>query len=276
VCCAPDTPLIEGDAIQLRQVVLNLVTNASEALGDDAGTIAVATGSVRVDRPYLAHYDLADELPEGLYAYLDVSDSGAGMDADTRARLFDPFFTTKFIGRGLGLSAVRGIVRGHGGAIRVQSESGRGTSVKLLFPASRRVASQRAGEGVWRGTGTVLVADDEELVRAMAARMLTRLGFTPVLVRDGAEALEALLGHRGEFAVALLDVVMPGLTGEEVLASLKRHEDETPVVVVTAFGSPELRRRTASLGAAAFLPKPFDLEELRTAVQAATRARAAR
>jgi PAS domain S-box-containing protein len=275
VSCAPDTPSIEADPIQLRQVVLNLITNASEALGDDGGTIAIATGSVRADRPYLAHFELAGELPEGGYACLDVSDGGAGMDADTRARLFDPLFTTKFTGRGLGLSAVMGIVRGHGGAIRVQSEPGRGTSVKVLFPSCGAWKPRGAAAQEWRGSGTVLVAEDEELVRAMAARMLRRLGFTPVLVPDGAEALQALHDRQGEFALALLDVVMPGLTGPEVLASLNRHGDRTPVIVVSGFGSPELRERLASLGAAAFLPKPFDLEELRAAVRAATHARAA-
>jgi CheY-like chemotaxis protein len=168
-----------------------------------------------------------------------------------------------------------GIVRAHGGAIRVQSEPDRGTSVKLLFPACGEPESDRDGDQGWRGTGSVLVADDEELVRAMAARMLTRLGFTSVPVRDGAEALQVLRERHGEFALAVLDVVMPGLTGEEVLAALKRYGDETPVVLVSAFGSPELRERLASLGAAAFLPKPFDLEELRAAVRVATKARAA-
>ena len=131
----PDTPTIVGDVTQLRQVVLNLLTNASEALGDETGTIALSTGRVEADRPLLAGYELSDGLPAGRYAFLEVADSGRGMDAETRARLFEPFFSTKFVGRGLGLAAVQGIVRGHGGAIRISSEPGRGTSFKILFPA---------------------------------------------------------------------------------------------------------------------------------------------
>ena len=133
---APDTPTIEGDVTQLRQVVLNLITNASEAIGDEPGTIEVKTGSIEAGRSLLAEYQLSDDLSEGRYAFFEVADSGPGMDAQTQARIFEPFFSTKFIGRGLGLAAVQGILRGHGGAIKISSEPGRGTSFRSCFPPS--------------------------------------------------------------------------------------------------------------------------------------------
>ncbi len=137
---ADDLPAIEADVSQIRQVLMNLVTNASEAIGDSSGVISVSTGAIECDRNYLAETYLDDELPEGAYVYLEVSDTGCGMDEETQSNLFDPFFTTKFTGRGLGLAALLGIVRGHRGAIKVCSEVGRGTTVKVLFPAADRPA----------------------------------------------------------------------------------------------------------------------------------------
>lgn len=171
-------PAIEGDAVQIGQVVMNLITNASEALGDKAGEIIVSTGVMDADRAYLSESFLDEHLPEGRYIYLEVTDTGCGMDKETRNRIFDPFFTTKFTGRGLGLAVVLGIVRGHKGAIRLYSEPGHGTAFKVLFPSSEQpvpALEQSMEATVWRGSGTILIVDDEDGVRTVARRVLEKV-----------------------------------------------------------------------------------------------------
>ncbi len=186
-------PPVEADATQMRQIVMNLVINASEAIGDRSGVIAITTGCMECDRTYLKDVWLDENLSGGLYDYFEIADSGCGMDRETMAKLFDPFFTTKFTGRGLGMAAVLGIVRGHKGAIKVYSEPGKGTSFKILLPASGRPAGIFNGEprrDDWRGSGTVLLVDDEETIRGIGAEMLKELGFTTVTAVDGRDAVE--------------------------------------------------------------------------------------
>jgi len=186
-------PSVDADASQLRQVVMNLVVNASEAIGERSGVVTISTGAMDCDRAYLSEAWLDEQLPEGMYVFIEVADTGAGMEAETRTRIFDPFFTTKFTGRGLGLAAVLGIVRGHRGAIKVYSELGRGTTFKVLLPASQRAEAQEPGSavrGIYEGKGTVLLVDDDESVRAVGRKMLERIGFAVVTASDGAE------GHR--------------------------------------------------------------------------------
>ena len=185
---APDTPTVEADATQLRQVVLNLITNASEAIGEANGTITVRCGPLDADRALLSEYDFAEHLPDGRYAYFEVADTGAGMDDATRERIFDPFFTTKFTGRGLGLAAVQGIVRGHGGAMRVRSAPGQGTVFTLIFPASAKpapAAVPSAAPTNGQTSGTVLLAEDDEALRRMTVMMLESIGLTVVSAADG-------------------------------------------------------------------------------------------
>ncbi len=264
---AEDTPTIAGDVTQLRQVVLNLITNASEALGDEAGTIQVTTGSVEADQAYLAGFELADGLPSGRYAFLDVTDSGAGMDPQTMARMFEPFFTTKFTGRGLGLAAAQGIVRSHRGAIKIYSQPGRGTSFKLLFPAVDDPVGPPATETSeapgWRGRGTVLVADDSEGMRHMATVMLASLGFSVIAAADGPEALAILTRHEGEIAFVLLDLMMPGMTGDEVVRELEPLGVTAPIVLTSGYDAQQVSKEMASRGVAAFLQKPYELRHLR-------------
>src|SRR5204862_3465582 len=157
-----DLPAIEADPVQMQQVVMNLITNASEAIGDKAGTITVRTGVAEVNRDYLAQTYFDEDLPEGRYTFIEVADTGCGIEDETKRRIFDPFFTTKFTGRGLGLAAVLGIVRGHRGAITLYSEVGHGTVFKVLFPSSEKKAGPDAADHSeqsrnWRGRGTVLV-----------------------------------------------------------------------------------------------------------------------
>jgi PAS domain S-box-containing protein len=264
---APDTPTIEGDLTQLRQVVLNLITNASEAIGDDAGTIAISTGSVDADASYLAGFDHMGDLSPGRYAFLEVTDNGHGMSAETRARIFEPFFTTKFTGRGLGLAAVQGIVRSHGGAIKIYSTPGRGTAFKLLFGAATTAAVPPAepnlGASEWRAHGTVLVADDSDGMRHMARVMLESLGFAVLEAPDGVQALATLREQEGELAFALIDVMMPGITGDEVAREAERLGLRTRIVLSSGYSEQQVSQDLDGDGVAAFLQKPYEFAQLR-------------
>jgi PAS domain S-box-containing protein len=263
---APGIPAIDADVTQLRQVILNLITNASDALGDGNGAITVTTGSLEADRSLLSRYELAEHLPEGRYASIEVVDTGCGMDDETKAKIFDPFFTTKVTGSGLGLAAALGIVRAHAGAIRVESEPGRGTSFQLLFPASTRREPMPAGSVVevdeWRGNGTVLVVDDDEGVRLAAASMLDELGLTVVQAENGLEALRVLRQRRAEFAFVLLDLMMPAMGGEEVLAELQRLGAAIPIVLSSGYSAQDLSRHFLDRDLAGFLQKPYRFPEL--------------
>ncbi len=265
-------PPVEVDATQIRQVIMNLVINASEAIGDKSGVIRIATGLLHVDRAYL-HGTLMDaDLPEGDYVALEISDSGCGMSPETQAKIFDPFFTTKFTGRGLGLAAVLGIVRGHKGALKVYSEPGRGTTFKLLFPASRGTSettkTPAANTAKWRGEGRVLVVDDEEGMRITIARMMGTMGLEPTLASDGREAIELFRADPDRFTLVLLDLTMPHLDGEQTFTELRRIRPDVRVVLMSGFNAHEVLVRFSGKGLASFLQKPFTLEELRTLMRA--------
>ena len=204
-------PTVEADATQLRQIIMNLVINASEAIGDRSGVIAITTGCLECSENDLQDAWLGDPIPEGLYVFLEVADTGCGMDSETLAKLFDPFFTTKFTGRGLGMAAVLGIVRGHKGAIKVYSEPGKGTTFKVLLPAVDRPAEMFNGQdhtGEWKGSGTVLLVDDEETVRAIGSEMLREFGFQVVTAEDGRDAVE-VFKSRSDIDFVILDLTMP-------------------------------------------------------------------
>ncbi len=274
----PGLPAVEGDATQLRQVIMNLVINASEAIGARSGVIGISTGLTRVDRAYLGGTILAPELPPGTYVCLEVSDNGCGMDAATQARIFDPFFTTKFTGRGLGLAAVLGIVRGHKGALKVYSEPGRGTTFKILLPCSATAAEPAAlppsAPPAWHGKGTVLVVDDEETVRSTAAAMLKKLGFGVALVADGRQAVEVFRAAPDHFDLVLMDLTMPHLDGQQAYAELRRLRADVRVVLMSGFSEEEAVSQFTGKGLAGFLQKPFQHEDLSAALRAALERRA--
>ena len=269
---AKDLPAIAADATQLRQIVMNLVINASDAIAEKSGVIAVSTGVMHADRAYLTETHLAPGIAEGRYVFLEVSDNGAGMSAETKARIFDPFFTTKFAGRGLGLAAVLGIVRGHRGALKVYSEPGRGTTFKLLLPCAEGPAEELpapADDGAaWRGSGLVLVIDDEETVRAVSARMLTMMGFEPLLAVNGREGADLFASRAGEIAAVMLDLTMPVLDGTATLTELRRLRADVPVLLMSGFTEHDAVDRFAGKGLAGFLQKPFKSDELRAALRA--------
>ena len=268
----PPLPPIMADATQIRQVIMNLVINASEAIGEKSGVISLNTGLTRVDHAYLGGTVLAPELPEGTYVYLEVSDSGCGMSPETQARIFDPFFTTKFAGRGLGLAAVLGIVRGHRGALKIYSEAGRGTTFKLLFPCAAGsedlMAADSSPTDSWRGEGCVLVVDDEESVRSAAAIMLRKLGFEVALAADGREGVKAFRDEPERFALVIMDLTMPHMDGETAFTELRRIRGNVRVVLMSGFNEQEAISRFTGKGLASFLQKPFGFEELNRVLQA--------
>jgi PAS domain S-box-containing protein len=264
-------PAVSADATQLRQVIMNLVINASEAIGSRSGVLALGTGVARVDEEYLRGFRPDASPPPGDYVYIEVSDNGCGMDAATLSKIFDPFFTTKFTGRGLGLAAVLGIVRGHKGGLKVYSEPGKGTTFKLFFPAAAGQAQDSASPfpltAGFRTSGTVLIADDEETVRTVAARMLERLGFTVVLAVDGRDAVQKFRAEPERFTFVLLDLTMPHLDGEETFRQMRQIRPTVRVVLTSGFNQQEAVTRFTGKGLAGFIQKPFELTKLTQVVR---------
>ncbi|MBI5485600.1 MAG: response regulator, partial [Deltaproteobacteria bacterium] len=231
--------------------------------------IAVTTGCMDCDDSYLKDVWLDENLTDGLYVYLEISDSGCGMDSETLSRLFDPFFSTKFTGRGLGMSTVLGIVRGHKGAIKVYSEPGRGSSFKILLPASAKPAElfdQESPNDDWKGSGTVLLVDDEETIRGIGAEMLKELGFRPITANDGNEALAAFSEHP-EIALVILDLTMPHMDGEECFRKLRQLQPDVRVIMSSGYSEYEVTQKFAGKGLAGFIQKPYKLSELRAAIR---------
>ncbi len=270
---APCGPVVSGDATQLRQILMNLITNASDAIDNEAGVIAVRTGCRRCTSAELSATYIDDHLPEGTYCFIEVSDTGRGIDDSIRSRIFEPFFTTKFSGRGLGLAGVLGIVRGHGGAIKVDSEPGRGTTFTILLPAvqggrAKDEASSTEARS-WSGTGKVLVVDDEQMVLEVARRALERLGYEVEIAHNGEQAVELVERRPEEYACVLLDLTMPGIGGEECFRRLRSIRADLRVILSSGYSECELVSRYAESGFSGFIHKPYRLETLAEAVKTA-------
>ncbi len=268
-------PKVEADLTQLRQVVMNLVINAAQAIGDKPGTITVGTRLARADQAWLAGCAHPADLPEGDYVFLSVADTGCGMDAATRARIFDPFFTTKSTGRGLGLSAVLGIMRGHKGAIRVDSEPGRGTTFTVAFPAGSSLVPRTRGDAAraddpWRGDGTVLVVDDEPKVREFAQNALQILGFRTASAADGLEAIERMRELGSAVRLVLLDLTMPRMSGDKALPELRRINPAAKIVLISGFNEQDAVRNFDGGSVDAFVKKPFTVDMLRVVLKRVT------
>ncbi|MFZ5453126.1 MAG: PAS domain S-box protein [Thermodesulfobacteriota bacterium] len=259
-------PPVEADATQLRQVIMNLITNASEALEDQSGYISVSTGVMDCDRAYLSGSYLDEQLPEGRYVYLEVADTGCGLDEETQRRIFDPFFTTKFTGRGLGLAAVLGIVRGHHGAIKVYSEPGQGTTFKILLPAAAWQPGDRADNETPKQqilqAGTILLIDDDPDVRRVGSQMLERLGFKVLTAAQGLQGLEVFRTCGEEIDCVLLDLTMPEMSGDEVFRELRRLYSGVRVILSSGYNEQEVTQRFVGKGLAGFIQKPYTVAKL--------------
>lgn len=262
---APDLPAIKAEASEIQQVIMNLVINASEAIGNRSGAITLSTGLVRADRAYLEETFLAPDLSEGDFVSIEVSDTGCGMTPETQARIFDPFFTTKFTGRGLGLAAVLGILQRHKGALKVYSEPNRGSTLRVLLPAAEMPSDRLQDEVAarqWRARGTVLVVDDEQSVRAVASRMLEKCGLTVLLAKDGSEAVEVFRRHKDELDLVLLDMTMPVMGGEQTFSRIRRLKPEAKVILMSGYAEADATDSFAGRGLSGFIQKPFKCEQL--------------
>ena len=268
---ADDLPATLADVAQVQQIVMNLVINGAEAVGTESGTVLVTTGVQNVDVTYAESLGEATTLAPGLYVFLEVHDTGSGIDEATREKMFDPFFTTKFHGRGLGLAAVLGIVRGHQGAIKVYSQVGRGTTFKVLLPASEQVAasSRRSPAASFHGSGLVLFADDEPAIRRTGRQMLEHFGFTVVEAADGREAVRIFEERKDEIVAIILDMTMPEMSGEEAFREVRRIRPDVVVILSSGYNEVEATRRFTSKGLAGFLQKPYSPEDLAAKLSAA-------
>jgi signal transduction histidine kinase/ActR/RegA family two-component response regulator len=267
-------PAVSADPTQIRQIVMNLITNASDSLGEAGGTVTLRTGVTRLE-------DLDDQrfgipldgegppdLGKGPYVYLEIADTGAGMTPDTLSRIFDPFFSTKFTGRGLGLAAVMGIVRSHHGLIRVRTAPGEGTAFRVLFPSVSGVArkpGRPTGErSDWQGSGTILVVDDEEGVREVAERILQEIGFETIAAEDGRRALEIVKEGGDGITAVLLDLSMPRMGGAETFRRLRALRPELPILMMSGYTEQVVAPQFTGTGPGitGFLQKPFLAEDL--------------
>lgn len=267
---AENLPPIEVDASQVRQVVMNLATNAAEAITQgEKGVVSVSTALRKVGTNEVASVVSGEMLPEGYYVVLEVADTGCGMSGDSMARLFEPFFTTKFAGRGLGLAAVLGIVRGHAGAIDVTSEQGQGSTFLVYFPS----AADRAPAVVSRPprcdasrpdgvTGSVLIVDDEENMRHVAELLLSRRGFAVLSARDGRHGVEVFQKHADAISVVILDMAMPEMDGRETYNAIRGIRADVPIILTSGYDEEDARQRFGEGDLAGFIQKPFQLEYL--------------
>ena len=261
---APFLPEILGDPSQIQQVVMNLVTNAAEAIGERDGTITLRTCAQMLDKAYVSAALPAIPLLPGRYVILEVSDTGCGMTPEIIARIFDPFYTTKFTGRGLGLSALLGILRSHDGSLKVYSEPGQGTSMQVFLPALAGPGSElEEGEVLAEAVedpirrGTMLMVDDERGVRSVALGMANLMGFNVVEAADGIEALALFRQRRAEISLVLMDLTMPHMNGKEAFLEMRSLDPSVPVVLTSGYNEHDVLNDFRGRGLAGFLPKPF-------------------
>jgi signal transduction histidine kinase len=267
-------PLIRGDADQIQRVITNLVINASESIGANAGEVTLGTGIMDCDESYLS-LSRYEERPEpGEFVFLEVTDTGCGMDAETQHKLFDPFFTTKFWGRGLGMAELIGIVKGHHGAIMVDSEVGNGTTIRVLFPVPKDAQAlpvqiidiieteSPASDSVGRRK-TILLVEDEELVRGMILGRLELLGYDTIAAVDGVEGVRIFRERLNEIDLVLLDFVMPRMNGVEAFEELIRIKPDVKVILSSGYAEEVVLQRFPGPQPAGILHKPYKLEVLK-------------
>ena len=267
---SPNLPSVEADATQIRQIVMNLVINASDAIGNNTGVIAISTGAMECTRNYLKSTWIDENLQEGYYVFIEVADTGSGMSEEALKRIFEPFYSTKFTGRGLGMAAVLGIVRGHKGAIKIYTEIGKGSTLKVLLPASTApVAKQKveSQSSPLKGQGLVLLVDDEEAVLNIGKDMLVEFGFDVVTATDGAEGLKIFEQQHSQIRLVLMDLTMPNMDGEEAFREFRKIDPGVKVIICSGYNKQEVSQKFVGKGLAGFLKKPYMFDELQNAIQ---------
>ncbi len=259
-------PLVAMDPGQLQQILMNLVINAGEAIGDgNPGRITVTTSMADVPSPFID--DLGEEIAPGRYICIEVHDTGSGIDPEKKAKMFDPFFTTKFVGRGLGLAAIAGILRSQQGGILVESAPGQGSTFRVFLPAAGRNGGVAAPEPAIRdGRPSVLVVDDEPTVRDFIGSVLHRKGFHVIQASDGQEALALCGSAPGAIGAAIVDIIMPNMAANELLPALKAKQPGMRILLTSGYSEAEARRLCAAYPGAAFIQKPYTAQQLAKAV----------
>ncbi len=259
-------PSIKADSTQISQIVMNLITNASEAIGEQSGFIRLDTGVIEFDGSRMPEEYISQEAFKGTYAFIKVSDTGCGMSEATITSMFDPFFTTKFFGRGLGLAAVIGIVRGHKGAIRVSSVPGKGSTITITFPtctdSSDSAPEKLLSESSLICKGTVLLVDDDETVLSVGKEMMETLGFAVLTAAGGQEALDLLMDKRGQIVCVVLDLTMPHMDGKETCSRLREIDPAIPVIISSGYSRKDVEKQFGESGISGFLSKPYRLSDL--------------
>jgi len=256
-----EIPDVEGDIAQITQVILNLVINASEAIGENNGIITIRTGAMKCNRNYFSERYFEETLPEGLYVYLEISDTGCGMPEEVRYKIFDPFFTTKFTGRGLGMAAVQGIVRSHKGTIKVYTEEGQGSTIKVLLPAiAGEVKASEENPETYKGT--ILVVDDEDGVREVAQTFLEKAGFKVLVASDGREGVEIFRSHSKEIIAVLLDMTMPVMNGKEAYDKMYHMKNDVKFFLSSGYNEKDIIDKFSENELEGFIQKPYTSEKL--------------
>jgi len=265
-------PPIEADSGQMRQLLMSLLVNAGEAIGDSPGAITISTGARQITSAYLATTNLTPDLPSGQYVYLEVADTGRGMDAGTLARIFEPFFTTKFTGRGLELAAALGIVRGQRGALAVRSEPGRGSVFTIWLPSAAHRQPEAAAPPSERpasARGAVLVVEDDDSLRALTVRILEHFGFAVLTAADGQDGVAAFRAQADLIDCVLLDMHMPRMDGRQTLREILRIKHDARVVLMSGQDAHEIAQHFANLNLAGILQKPFSPDTLHAQIRQA-------
>jgi signal transduction histidine kinase/ActR/RegA family two-component response regulator len=263
-------PDLEADSAQIEQVILNLVTNASDAIGDQDGTIRLTTGFQSLDVDYMHGLFPGSELAPGPYLTLEVLDDGGGMPVEVQDRIFDPFFSTKGLGRGLGLSAMLGILKTHKGGIKIYSEPGKGSTFRIFLPAILEVQDHpeiASASQALEGRGTVLVVDDDPDVRAATCGQMEALGFQVLEAGDGLEAVATYRTQGKNIRLVLMDLSMPRMDGVEALRAIRSLDPKARVILCSGFDEGTIRRGQDGERPDAFLQKPYRHEELRSALR---------
>jgi len=254
-------PSVDADITQIQQILMNLVINASEAIDKRSGLIVITTGIMQVDNLYLQKSIHKPGLSTGRFVYLEVSDTGCGMDAETMKKIFDPFFTTKFTGRGLGMSAALGIVHGHQGLLNLKSEPNKGAIFKIALPIStsddadsRKIQEIEHTDQL---SGLILVIDDEETIREIASIALEEMGFEVITAIDGKDGVEVFRQHHDRVTGILLDMTMPHMNGEECYSELQKINPQIKVILSSGYSAEDATARFRGKGLAAFIQKPY-------------------